>query len=136
MDANKKYFIASFIVVLFIGALLLFFKFYLFADKTKLAAPAADLARQKYIEAQNKKIKEFNDIIAPAAKSDSDLDGLTNDEEKKLGTDANNPDTDSDGLLDIDETQIFRSNPLKADTDGDGLRDGAEVRNRTNPLKP
>lgn len=34
---------------------------------------------------------------------DDDEDGLTNWEEYELGTDWNNPDTDSDGILDIDE---------------------------------
>lgn len=37
--------------------------------------------------------------ISPG-ETDSDHDGLTNDEEAKLGTDPYNPDTDGDGLLD------------------------------------
>lgn len=44
---------------------------------------------------------------------DSDQDGLTNQEEKALGTDPYNP-----------------------DTDGDGYSDGAEVRSGYDPLKP
>jgi hypothetical protein len=44
---------------------------------------------------------------------DSDQDGLTNQEEKTLGTDPNNP-----------------------DTDGDGYSDGKEVQSGYNPLKP
>lgn len=44
---------------------------------------------------------------------DSDQDGLTDQEEKAIGTD-----------------------PLKADTDGDGYSDGKEVESGYNPLKP
>jgi hypothetical protein len=44
---------------------------------------------------------------------DSDQDGLTDQEEKALGTD-----------------------PMKADTDGDGYSDGKEIRSGYNPLKP
>jgi hypothetical protein len=44
---------------------------------------------------------------------DSDQDGLTDQEEKSLGTD-----------------------PQKADTDGDGYSDGAEIKSGYNPLKP
>ncbi len=42
-------------------------------------------------------------------------------------------DTDSDGLLDIEERYI-RSNPKSSDTDGDGLADGAEIQIGSNPL--
>ncbi|MBL7163451.1 MAG: RHS repeat protein [Anaerolineales bacterium] len=48
---------------------------------------------------------------ALAVEGDSDGDGLSDEREKELGTDPNNP-----------------------DTDGDGVNDGTEVENRTNPL--
>ena len=67
---------------------------------------------------------------------DPDHDGLTNKEEKELGTDPNNPDTDGDGLNDGDEVHTYRTNALKTDTDGDGLKDGEEVlQYKTDPLK-
>ncbi len=55
--------------------------------------------------------------------TDSDHDGLTNDEEIALGTDPTNPDTDGDGLLDGWEVKGFRGldlpgmgcNPKKVD---------------------
>jgi hypothetical protein len=34
-----------------------------------------------------------------------------------------------------DEIKNFKTNPLKADTDGDGKKDGYEVRRGMNPLK-
>lgn len=68
---------------------------------------------------------------------DDDGDGLTAGEEKKLGTDPNNPDTDGDGLSDGEETNIYKTDALKADSDGDGLNDGSEVRmHNTDPNKP
>lgn len=45
---------------------------------------------------------------------DSDCDGLSNEEEAKLGTDPNNPDTDGDGLLDGWEVGTFRGLDFKA----------------------
>lgn len=68
---------------------------------------------------------------------DDDGDGLTNGQERELGTNPNSPDTDGDGLSDKDEVLIYKTNPAKADTDGDGLSDGDEVwRFRTDPNKP
>ena len=59
--------------------------------------------------------------------TDSDGDGLTDDEEIDLGTDPNNPDSDGDGLDDGEEVNDTNTDPLDDDTDGDGLSDGDEV---------
>jgi len=67
---------------------------------------------------------------------DTDQDGLTDDEEKALGTDINNIDTDGDGLFDREEANVYKTNPSIADTDGDGYSDGDEVKNGYNPLGP
>src|SRR3990170_2156128 len=68
--------------------------------------------------------------------SDDDMDGLIQKEEKLLGTDPNNPDTDGDGLKDGEEVNKYKADPLKTDTDGDGLGDGDEVmKYKTDPLK-
>lgn len=70
------------------------------------------------------------------SENDSDGDGLLNDEERRLGTDPFNPDTDGDGLKDGEEVNKYKTDPLKADTDGDGLTDGDEVnKHDTDPLK-
>jgi outer membrane protein OmpA-like peptidoglycan-associated protein len=66
---------------------------------------------------------------------DLDGDGLLNVEEKEIGTDPLNPDTDGDLLRDGEEVHQYKTDPLNKDTDGDELTDGEEVLTyRTNPL--
>ena len=68
---------------------------------------------------------------------DSDGDGLTDDEEARIGTDPFNPDTDGDGLKDGEEVLRYKTDPLNPDSDFDGLKDGEEVlRYKTLPLDP
>jgi hypothetical protein len=51
-------------------------------------------------------------------------------------TQAGDGDRDSDGILDQDETDFFGTDPDAFDTDGDGVGDGEEVFNDTDPLDP
>lgn len=44
-------------------------------------------------------------------------------------------DSDNDGLSDFDEINIYRTNPLSADTDGDGYNDGTEIEYNYDPNK-
>ena len=87
-------------------------------------------------------------------KKDSDNDGLTDDEEKDLGTDPNKADTDGDGIKDGAEVDGSKNpfdkdgnkvkpgekgaptDPTKADTDGDGTNDGDEVTGSKNNGEP
>ncbi len=71
-----------------------------------------------------------------ASPVDSDGDGLTDDEERALGTDPHNPDTDGDGIGDGDEVHIYGTNPLKSDTDGDGFSDFQEIKKGYDPNGP
>lgn len=59
---------------------------------------------------------------------DCDKDGLSDREEKRVGTDPCRPDTDGDGLTDIEEVRRYGTDPLQFDTDGDRLKDADEVR--------
>ena len=68
--------------------------------------------------------------------NDSDGDGLTDEQERALGTDPHNRDTDGDGLSDGDEVNRYGTDPLKADTDGDGISDGDEIKHGLDPLDP
>jgi hypothetical protein len=74
---------------------------------------------------------------------DSDGDGLGDGEEVYLGTDPLAPnaaperaDTDGDGLFDDDEAQVYGTDDLTPDSDGDGVGDGEEVALGTDPLTP
>lgn len=81
---------------------------------------------------------EVGNITAIAnANPDSDGDGLADvDEVNVHATDTNLTDTDSDGLGDGQEVLTYHTNPLAADTDGDGANDGDEVAAGTDPLNP
>ncbi len=68
-----------------------------------------------------------SDPEAVAQGPDNDFDGLSDEQERQLGTNSSNADTDGDGLTDGDEINKYRSNPLQSDSDGDGLSDGDEA---------
>jgi len=68
--------------------------------------------------------------------SDLDGDGLSDEEEQNLGTNPENPDTDTDGLSDREEIKVYGTSPLNPDTDNDGIPDGEEVKNGTDPKNP
>ncbi len=76
---------------------------------------------------------EVQHEFAYADEDDTDGDGLTNAEERELGTDINLVDTDRDGLSDREEVEKKKTDPCSADTDGDGLDDGIEILAGLNP---
>lgn len=69
---------------------------------------------------------------------DVDADGLLNLDERQLyGTDPTLADSDFDQLNDRVEVEDVKSNPTLSDTDGDGIADGEEVNAwHTSPIKP
>ena len=67
------------------------------------------------------------DLLASALALDSDGDGLDDATELTLGTDPFDADTDSDGLTDGLEATAGTTNPLAADSNGNGCQDGEEV---------
>ena len=58
----------------------------------------------------------FGLTMVESGNLDSDGDGLTNREERELGTDPRNPDTDGDGLSDGAEVKSHGTDPRVADT--------------------
>lgn len=68
--------------------------------------------------------------------TDTDGDGLTDDQEREYGTSPIKIDTDNDGLTDREEKNIYNTKPTVSDTDGDGFLDGEEVKNFFNPNGP
>lgn len=67
--------------------------------------------------------------------ADSDGDGLSDKQEKALGTDPRNPDTDGDTLKDGDEVNVYKTDPLNKDTDDGGVDDNIEIKAGTDPLE-
>ncbi|MDI3495995.1 MAG: hypothetical protein PWQ35_16 [Patescibacteria group bacterium] len=47
-----------------------------------------------------------------------------------------NADTDRDGILDYDETFVYRTSPYLEDTDSDGILDNVEIERGTDPICP
>jgi serine/threonine protein kinase len=70
--------------------------------------------------------------LTATAGADTDGDGLSDAEERRLGTDPALRDTDGDGLPDGEEVGGV-TDPTVADTDGDGLSDGDEKSWGSNP---
>lgn len=66
---------------------------------------------------------------------DLDFDGLTNKQEKKYKTSPTLSDTDMDGLDDNYEISTSKTDPNKKDTDEDGLSDYDEIELGLDPLK-
>ena len=66
---------------------------------------------------------------------DSDVDGIDDGDEVRLGSDPLFPDTDRDGVVDGDEVQLG-IDPLRPDTDRDGVADGDEIQLGSDPLHP
>jgi hypothetical protein len=65
--------------------------------------------------------------------TDADNDGLSDEDETRLGTDPNDPDSDDDGLKDGPEIHTYNTDPPDADSDDDTYSDSAEVAADSNP---
>lgn len=60
-------------------------------------------------------------------KEDWNNDGITNEKAQELGLNISVSDTDGDGLTDVDEINVYNSDPLKYSTSGDIYSDGHKV---------
>ena len=69
------------------------------------------------------------------ASSDKNINTAT-DNATNTSVDLHNIDTDNDGLSDYDEINIYHTSPYLEDTDSDGIPDGVEVKNGTDPNCP
>ncbi len=89
--------------------------------------------------ANGREVQEVSQVVyyKREPKVDSDGDGVSDEEEKKVGTNPKIRDTDLDGIWDGEEIYGWKTNPLKRDTDGDGLSDYWEVKKyQTDPFNP
>jgi outer membrane protein OmpA-like peptidoglycan-associated protein len=79
----------------------------------------------------------INLYVGTSDADDEDNDGLTNGEERLLGTNPQVADTDGDGLTDGEEMRRYATSPLNLDTDDDGISDYEEIlTTKTNPGLP
>ncbi len=144
--------ILIFIVVLFVAAVVFGIYSVFFKKKNIETQPVSEVEPEEQViqdqaegetgevvpqdtgaESAGEMIQEETVVSPPI---DSDLDGLSDEEEKKIGTDPFRADTDNDGLFDNEEVNIYKTNPLIKDTDMDGYIDGVEVRAGYNPKGP
>ncbi|MGA1849083.1 MAG: hypothetical protein ACMUHB_07055, partial [Thermoplasmatota archaeon] len=72
-------------------------------------------------------------VVSSINLTDTDLDGLPDNEEYDLGTDPLNFDTDTDTVPDPEEIDLG-TDPTSYDTDMDGLEDGVELIFGSDPL--
>lgn len=86
------------------------------------------------IETDPKKIDTDDNGISDYDE-DYDEDGLSNGIESEHGTYLDLSDSDYDGLTDYDEIQVYLTNALLKDSDGDGADDKWEIDNGYNPLE-
>ena len=91
--------------------------------------PKESAGRTEEEESKNKEEEE-----AVVDEKDTDQDGLTDEEEIILGTKIDDIDSDDDNLFDREEVEVYDTDPLNPDSDGDGFLDGDEVNNNYNPL--
>lgn len=72
----------------------------------------------------------------PDNEEDFEEDGLTAEEELEAGTQIFFADSDGDGLGDGEEVKNYGTDPMDEDTDDDTLTDGQEIELGTDPLSP
>jgi hypothetical protein len=75
----------------------------------------------------------YSNSLSLLAGVDTDDDGVFDNKELRIGTNPLKADTDGDGLTDGQEVQEYGTNPLERDTDKDGWGDASEIEKGTNP---
>ncbi len=128
----KKFFI---LIIIFIGAVSI--SFLIFGNKQDQDVVENNVdhttVQQQILEQDIVDLPDEPEVYPEWYESDKDHDGLTDDEEKLLGTDMWSSDSDGDSISDIDEVQKYKTDPMKSDTDGDSFWDGLEIMGGYNP---
>lgn len=119
--SNKLNKIIIILVVVLLLVALGFGVYYLFVVRAKIVPPNNNQNTNQETNTNSQINTNEPDM------TDSDFDGLTDEEEAQYGTNALLADTDGDGLSDREEIKVYNTDPLVMDTDNDGLNDGDEV---------
>jgi ELWxxDGT repeat protein len=106
------------------------------AFNVHLAEDLATLGPLLFFAAETDALGRELYAVPIAALDDGDQDGLQDQAEVILGTNPDVADSDGDGLTDGAEFTTHGTDPLVADSDGDGFGDGVEVTAGTDPLDP
>lgn len=84
-------------------------------DRDRFIARELDLALGAELSQLQERVRTFEAVRKERTEGDSSID------------------TDGDGISDFDEVTLYKTDPLRADTDNDGFTDGAEVIRGYNP---
>lgn len=128
--------VAALIIIILLGVMILGYGGYYAYQNFIVEAPVKEkieVVPTKNVPDPAAAVETPTATLPVVVTSDADNDGLTDDEEKALGTNINEVDTDNDGLTDFDEVKIYFTDPLDSDSDGDSYLDGDEVSNGYNP---
>ena len=137
VSGSRKFFwigLIAVVAVLLVGGYYAYSKF--FAPSVVETPPALEVENQantKEPQAQEQAQEPQMPQEPTPSIVDSDKDGLTDEEERQYGTEIFEPDSDGDGLYDLEEVKVYKTDPLNPDTDNDGYMDGREVENGYNP---
>ena len=92
-----------------------------------LTVPAHSRKAILHYAVQNNSRAEVERILKALSAADYQEPNLTTEEQRDIANWTTLVDTDQDGIADLDEV-LLGLNPLKADSDNDGLKDGFEQR--------
>jgi len=131
---QKKILIILFVLVLLIASVVLYFKKFGSPGKLveKVFGPSVVEQEDRGVQTKLGQPKVF--VKIPEIVDDADNDGISDTREKELGTSNETYDSDGDLLSDRLEVDMYKTDPLNPDTDGDGFWDGSEVAKGYNPL--
>ena len=135
------YIIGGVVILLALG----FLAYFMLGSKKTSTPPATQTSNTKLPKVwlqQYFNTEVCDDQNTCGDEADPDRDGLKNYDEFKSGTNPTKPDSDSDGLADGDEVNIYKTEPTLKYTDRRDIvtqndwTDGVEIRGGYDPLTP
>lgn len=119
------------VLAIVVGAFLISWR--ILSSRTQVV-PKVEEVQEAEEDGEVIKVEEAEEV--QEAEIDTDKDGLIDSQEAELGTNQEGADTDGDLLFDLEEIEVYGTNPLNSDTDNDGYMDGNEVKAGYDPNGP